>query len=233
MVRLNSSPVLSIYLVPAACVAALMGLYKPKSNKKRALRTTILVIAGVFIAVSVVQSHLFAQGQVDAIKGAGIGYGIGLYAAISSCALILVSSVFATKENDKDSAVTPGSVSEKVSMSLSRGGKFIAQAFWRTRGMMAQSFKAASRNSFGKENSAGAIEKVRRTYVKERSRQQELLKGELGNLDKFLKSRSIDEETGSRLRRVLKMSYEKQRDETRKTFGFTDNTKVSSEGKSP
>jgi hypothetical protein len=100
MVQMSSGPVVSLYLIPAACAAALIGLYKPKSTRQRNLKIMILVVAGALVAASVIHTHLFVQIHANTIGGAGIGYGVALYVAIVSFGLTLVSALFASRENN-------------------------------------------------------------------------------------------------------------------------------------
>jgi len=94
----SSSPVWTLYLVPVGCAIALAGLYKPKNARQRDLKVAILVISGVLIVTSVVHALIFVQGQVSTIDGAAIGYGIGVYTAIISGTLTVLSGLFAARE---------------------------------------------------------------------------------------------------------------------------------------
>jgi hypothetical protein len=120
MVQMSSVPVLSLYLIPAACAAALIGLYKPKTLRQRNLKIVILVVAGVLIAATVVHTYLFVQIYANAIKGASFGYGTGVYVAVISCGLTLVSALFATQENNNSLVETHGSIMGKVRAASSR-----------------------------------------------------------------------------------------------------------------
>ncbi len=120
MVQMSSEPVLSLYLIPVACVAALIGLYKPKSVRQKNLKTVILAVAGVLIAASVIHTYLFVQIYANAIEGAGIGYGAGAYVAVISCGLTLVSALFASRENNNSFVEAHGSIMSKVRAAFSR-----------------------------------------------------------------------------------------------------------------
>jgi hypothetical protein len=67
------------------------------------------------------------------------------------------------------------------------------------------------------------LQKIRRAYVKERTKQKERLNREIVGLDKLLKESSIDEETHGRLKKLLEIGYKQQRQETREKYGFTKN----------
>jgi len=56
------------------------------------------VISGLLIVASVVQALVFVQSQVSTLEGAGIGYGAGVYLAIISGTLTLLSGLFANRE---------------------------------------------------------------------------------------------------------------------------------------
>lgn len=94
----SSGAVLTLYLVPVGCALALTSLYKPKNVRQRNLKVAILVISGVLIVTSVVHAIIFVQGQVSTIDGAGIGYGMGVYMAIISGTLTVLSGLFAARE---------------------------------------------------------------------------------------------------------------------------------------
>ena len=75
----------------------------------------------------------------------------------------------------------------------------------------------------GKEESAHRkLQKTRRAYIKERTKQREHLNGEIAGLDKLLKEGSIDEDIYPRLKKLLEMGYEQKRRETREMYGFVE-----------
>ena len=67
------------------------------------------------------------------------------------------------------------------------------------------------------------LQKIRRSYLKERSKQQQQLNEEFSRLDVLLKQNSIDENTHERLRKLLEMGYKQKRIETRLKYGFIRN----------
>ncbi len=91
-------PVLTLYLAVAGYALALIGLYKPKTSRQRRLKAAILVISGILAAATVVHAFIFAYGQANAITGASIGFGMGIYLAVISSALLIFSGVSATRE---------------------------------------------------------------------------------------------------------------------------------------
>jgi len=94
----STGPVLTLYLVPLGCALALTGFYKPKTIRKRSLKTVILLISGGLILTSVVHTLIFVQGQASAIDGAAVGYNIGVYLAIISGTLAVLAGLFANRE---------------------------------------------------------------------------------------------------------------------------------------
>ena len=126
MVQMSSGPVLSLYLIPAACVAALIGVYKPKSTRQRNLKIVVLAAAGTLIAASVIHTHLFVQLHASTIGGAGIGYGVALYVAIMSFGLTLVSALFTSRENN-GFAERQWSFAGKMRTAFSRARAFITR----------------------------------------------------------------------------------------------------------
>ena len=64
------------------------------------------------------------------------------------------------------------------------------------------------------------LQKIRRSYLKERSKQQQQLNEEFSRLDVLLQRNSIDESTHERLKKLLEMGYEQKRMETRLKHGF-------------
>jgi Spy/CpxP family protein refolding chaperone len=65
------------------------------------------------------------------------------------------------------------------------------------------------------------LEKLRRSYIKERTKQRDHLKEETEGLTKLLKEGSIDQETFERLKKILEISYRQKREKTRKNHGFS------------
>jgi hypothetical protein len=65
------------------------------------------------------------------------------------------------------------------------------------------------------------LQKTRRAYIKERTKQQEHLNREIVGLDELLKESSIDEETHARYKKLLEIGYEQKRQEAREKYGFT------------
>ncbi len=102
----SSGPVLTLYLAVAGYALALVGIYKPKSTRQRRLKAAILVISGVLVAATVIHTFIFVQGQANIIEGADIGYGIGVYIAIISSALLVFSGLSATKEVQSENTDT-------------------------------------------------------------------------------------------------------------------------------
>jgi hypothetical protein len=68
--------------------------------------------------------------------------------------------------------------------------------------------------------SSRKLQKIRRSYLKERSKQQQQLNEEFSRLDVLLKQNSIDESTHERLKKLLEMGYKQKRMETRFKYGF-------------
>ena len=64
------------------------------------------------------------------------------------------------------------------------------------------------------------LQKIRRSYFRERRSQHQRLNEEFGKLDSLLKESVIDEDTHGRLKKVLKMGYLQNRAETRLKYGF-------------
>ena len=91
-------PVVTLYLVPVACVLALAGLYKPKTERQRTIKSLTLLIAGVLLLVSVAQSLVFTYAQTGAFTGLGTAYGVGLLIAMIASLLAFLSSLYAAKE---------------------------------------------------------------------------------------------------------------------------------------
>lgn len=65
------------------------------------------------------------------------------------------------------------------------------------------------------------LEKLRRSYVKERTKQRDHLNEEIRGLTKLLKEDSIDQETFERLKKILEISYRQKREKARKDHGFS------------
>jgi hypothetical protein len=88
---------------------------------------------------------------------------------------------------------------------------------WHT---LSSPFKAVFRYA-GKEGIAHRkLQKNRRTYIKERMKQQEHLNREIAGVDKLLKEGSIDEDIHARLKKLLEIGYVQKRQETREKFAF-------------
>ncbi len=68
--------------------------------------------------------------------------------------------------------------------------------------------------------SSQKLQKIKRSYLKERSKQQQQLNEEFSRLDVLLKQNSIDESTHERLKKLLEMGYKQKRMETRLKYGF-------------
>jgi hypothetical protein len=64
------------------------------------------------------------------------------------------------------------------------------------------------------------LQKMKRSYHKERWEQQQQLKEEFSKLNVLLKENSIDETTYERLNKLLRMGYKLKRQETRLKYGF-------------
>ena len=72
----------------------------------------------------------------------------------------------------------------------------------------------------GEEAAQRKLQKTRRAYLKERTKQREHLNWEIARLDKLLKEGSIDEDIYPRLKKLLEIGYEQKRRETREIYGF-------------
>ena len=81
-------------------------------------------------------------------------------------------------------------------------------------------FKALFHYAEKEEIAHRKLQKTKRTYIKERIKQQEHLNTEIAGLDKLLKESSIDEDTHARLKKLLAIGYEQKRQETREKYGF-------------
>ena len=81
-------------------------------------------------------------------------------------------------------------------------------------------FKALFHCAEKEEIAHRKLQKTRRAYIKERTKQQEHLNGEIAGLDKLLKEGSIDEDMYPRLKKLLEIGYEQKRRETREMYGF-------------
>jgi len=68
--------------------------------------------------------------------------------------------------------------------------------------------------------SSRKLQKIKRSYLKERVKQQQQLSEECSRLDLLLKVNSIDEGTHERLRKLLEIGYEEKLLETRSKHGF-------------
>lgn len=81
-------------------------------------------------------------------------------------------------------------------------------------------FKGLSRH-FEKEDAAQRkLQKTKRAYIKERLREREHLNKEISALDSLLKEESIDDSTYARYKKLLEMSYQRKRQQTREKYGF-------------
>jgi hypothetical protein len=65
------------------------------------------------------------------------------------------------------------------------------------------------------------LEKLRRSYIKERTKQRGHFREESEGLTNLLKEGSIDLETFGRLKKILEISYRQKREKTRKKHGFS------------
>jgi len=65
------------------------------------------------------------------------------------------------------------------------------------------------------------LQKKRHAYIKERQKARERLNKEKRTLDKLLKEKSIDNHTYARYKKLLEMSYQMKREQTRGKYGFT------------
>ena len=68
--------------------------------------------------------------------------------------------------------------------------------------------------------SSRKLQKIKRSYLKERCKQQQHLNEEFSRLDGLLKENSIDESTHERLKKLLEIGYEQKLMETRLKHGF-------------
>jgi hypothetical protein len=79
-------------------------------------------------------------------------------------------------------------------------------------------------NFFGVETKADErkrkMEKLRRSYIEERTKQRDHLNEEIEGLTKLFKEDSINRETFERLKKILEISYGEKREKTRKNHGF-------------
>lgn len=94
----SSAPITALYLIPVGCVLALASLYKPKTQRQKAIKLLVTVIAGALVLVAVVQFLAFIGIYAGITTGATIGYGVGLPIAMIGGMLAIVSSLFAAKE---------------------------------------------------------------------------------------------------------------------------------------
>ena len=69
--------------------------------------------------------------------------------------------------------------------------------------------------------SSRKLQKIKRSYLKERCKQQQHLNEEFSRLDGLLKEDSIDENTHERYKKLLEMGYKQKRQETRLKYGLT------------
>jgi hypothetical protein len=75
----------------------------------------------------------------------------------------------------------------------------------------------------GAEHARRKLQKARRLYIEERTKQRRNLNWEISGLDTLLEENSIDKDTHARLRKLLEIGYDRKRQETRERFGFTGN----------
>jgi len=64
------------------------------------------------------------------------------------------------------------------------------------------------------------LQAKKQAYSNERLRERESLDKDLSALDKQLQESMIDSQTHERYMKILQISYERKRQETRKKFGF-------------
>jgi hypothetical protein len=64
------------------------------------------------------------------------------------------------------------------------------------------------------------LQKLVRSYLKERCKQHKRMKEESSKLDLLLKGNQIDENTYERLQELLEMSYKQKSQEIRLKYGF-------------
>jgi hypothetical protein len=102
----SSGPVWTMFLIPIGCVVALSVFYKPKNTRQRRLKAAFLMISGILIIASVVQTFMFVQGQASTINGAATSYGTGIYLAILSGVLVALSGIFTIRENHNNTFKT-------------------------------------------------------------------------------------------------------------------------------
>jgi hypothetical protein len=89
-------------------------------------------------------------------------------------------------------------------------------------GFFRQPLKASSQVSVRRIKTRRITDRTRHAYAQERAKQKEHLDNERAGLDELLNCGSIDEETQIRFVKLLEMSYEKKREETREKYGFRD-----------
>ena len=94
----SPGPIITLCLAPLGCILGLASIYKPKTNRQKAIKILTLVIAGALILVPVAHSSVFLKIRASTTTGATIGYGVGLYAAVIGGLLTLLSSLFANRE---------------------------------------------------------------------------------------------------------------------------------------
>jgi uncharacterized protein YecT (DUF1311 family) len=81
-------------------------------------------------------------------------------------------------------------------------------------------FKALFHFARKEENAQRKLQKTRRAYIKERTKQREDLNTEIAGLDKLLKEGYIHKDIHVRLKKLLEIGYEQKRQETREKYGF-------------
>jgi uncharacterized membrane protein YhiD involved in acid resistance len=67
--------------------------------------------------------------------------------------------------------------------------------------------------------------KLVQAYVKEKAKRQEAVNRELAKIDKLFEDKSIDKETCERLKNVLIVMHEKEREETTDILKYVTNNK--------
>jgi hypothetical protein len=70
------------------------------------------------------------------------------------------------------------------------------------------------------DRSSRRLDKMKRSYFKERCEQRQRVMEEFSKLCALLEEKSIDEGTFQRLKTLLKMGYEQERQKTRLKYGF-------------
>lgn len=89
-------------------------------------------------------------------------------------------------------------------------------------GLFRQPSKAPSQVSVRRNKTRRITDRMRHAYAQERAKQKDRLDNERAGLDELLNCGSIDEETQIRFVKLLEMSYDRRREETREKYGFRD-----------